>query len=280
MYRILFFLFSILFFSNCKTTQSTVQNTVTPKKAAFEFGAVEEFHSTILNEKRKLNIYLPTGYHPDSVATYPVIYLLDGSVGEDFLHISGLVEFMNLYNVIPKSIVVGIANVDRKRDFTYPSKDSLDLKDLPTSGGGENFINFLEKEVQPFINKNYKTTTHKTIIGQSLGGLIATEILMKRPALFDDYIIISPSLWWDRAALLKKADDYLQQDFASKKRIFISLGTEHPVMQEVADGLVNAIDRAKNENIQMTYQPYYEETHATILHIAVYYGFKELYKKK
>lgn len=167
-------------------------------KKVFPFGVIETIDSQEFSEKRTLNIYLPDGYHPDSLTTYPSIYVLDGSSNEDFPHIAGLAQFMNMYDILPKSIVVGIANVDMYRDFTAPNSDKRDKKSLPTSAGSEKFINFIEKEVQPFVKKNYKTNGHKTIIGQSLGGLVATEILLKRHYLFEDHIIVSPSLWWDK----------------------------------------------------------------------------------
>ena len=118
----------------------------------FVLGYTEEVYSDILDEDRKLNVYLPDGY--DTNKRYPVIYLLDGSADEDFIHIVGLVQFNNFSWIdrVPKSIVVGIGNKDRKRDFTYPSHRAKDKDLLPTGGGSARFIDFIEKEVQPFIN--------------------------------------------------------------------------------------------------------------------------------
>lgn len=132
--------------------------------------------------------------------------MLDGSLDEDFIHISGLVQFGSFYwiNLVPESIVVGISNVDRKRDFTYPSNNLIDKKELPTSGKSAVFISFIEKELQPLINDKYNTNNTKTLIGRSLGGLLATEILFEKPNLFNNYVIVSPSLWWDDELLLKK----------------------------------------------------------------------------
>lgn len=245
----------------------------------FPFGVIEEIYSEELSEKRVINIYLPQDYHPDSLKTYPTIYVLDGSAHEDFPHIAGLAQFMNMYEILPKSIVVGIANVDRYRDFTYPSKDKRDLKDLPTSGGSEKFINFIEKELQPFITENYKTNSKKTIIGQSMGGLLATEILLKKHYLFTDYIIVSPSLWWDEQRLVNNAASFFNSNKTISKNIFISLGKEHPVMHEVADKLVASIKESDNKNITLFYEPILEEDHATILHKAVYNAFQKLNKK-
>ncbi len=245
----------------------------------FPFGVVEHLDSKALGEARVLNIYLPQGYHPDSSATYPVIYVLDGSAHEDFPHIAGLAQFLNMYDLLPKSIVVGIANVDRYRDFTYPSSDEEDQKNLPTSGGSEKFIRFVETEAQPFVNKHYKTSDHNTIIGQSLGGLIATEILMTKPALFDDYIIVSPSLWWDKQQLVGKAASFFKERQDLEKKIFVSLGREHPVMHEVADQLVAAIKNSGNDKLTVFYEPILDEDHATILHHAVYRAFRTIYAK-
>ncbi|WP_223274517.1 alpha/beta hydrolase [Salibacter halophilus] len=155
-----------------------------PKKISetdFSIGKTIEIESALLNETRELNIYLPLRYSGDSLKNYPVIYLLDGSKDEDFIHISGIVQFgsFSWINMIPESIVVGISNVDRKRDFTFPSQNEQDIKELPSSGESANFIAFLEKELQPFIGANLRTSGTRTIIGQSLGGLLATEILFK-----------------------------------------------------------------------------------------------------
>lgn len=155
-------------------------------------GIIDSILSNELGENRTLNIYLPAGYSKDSTATYPVIYLLDGSADEDFIHIAGLVQFANFpwVNLLPKSIVVGIANVDRRRDFTYPTTLEKDRKEYPTTGHSEKFIRFLEKELQPYIQKKYSSNPQKMIVGQSLGGLLATEILFKKPTLLISTLLL------------------------------------------------------------------------------------------
>lgn len=274
--KIAYFIFLLLWIAQPARAQQQADPRYARAEQLFPFGVVEAIDSKELGEKRVLNIYLPEGYHPDSLTTYPVIYLLDGSAHEDFPHIAGLVQFMNMYELLPKSIVVGIANVDRYRDFTRPSRDEEDTKSLPSSGGSEKFIDFIEKEVQPFIEKHYRTNSPKTIIGQSMGGLLCTEILLDKPKLFDDYIIVSPSLWWDQQSLVNRAADILKANGKLRKRIFISLGKEHPVMHEVADKLVDAIRSSGNAQLELFYEPLLEENHATILHRAVYLAFEKL----
>jgi predicted alpha/beta superfamily hydrolase len=246
----------------------------------FPFGFIETFYSNELDEERVLNIYVPDGYHPDSLHLYPTVYVLDGSYNEDFPHIAGLVQFMNMYDLMPKSIVVGIANVDRYRDFTSLSKVKEDIEAIPNNGGAKKFIRFLENEVQPLIDKKYKSNGHKSLIGQSLGGLMVCEILMSKPQLFNDYIIVSPSLWWNNEELVNRAAIYFKENQDLNKKVYVSLGKEHPVMHKVADQFVAAIKDSKNKNIKLFYRPILDEDHATILHLAVYNAFKTLKQKK
>ena len=247
----------------------------------FVLGVIDEIQSKELNEKRILNIYLPEGYDPKDTIKYPVIYLLDGSANEDFIHIVGLVQFNSFewINQVPRSIVVGIASVDRKRDFTFPTTFPEEKKTAPTSGGSDKFISFLEKELQPFIQTTYKANASKTIIGQSLGGLLATEILIKKPALFNKYIIISPSLWWDNGSLLNHPFSNI-----GNTDIYIGVGKEGlglsatpRVMEVDANVLADKIRSKKIKGVKVYFDYLPLENHATVMHQAVFNAFRLLY---
>lgn len=248
------------------------------KESDFSIGKTINIKSTILDEIRTLNIYLPLGYSDDSLKTYPVIYLLDGSKDEDFIHISGIVQFgsFSWINMVPASIVVGIGNVDRKRDFTFPSQNELDQKEFPTSGGSAKFIGFIQKELQPFIDSRYKTTNVKTIIGQSLGGLLASEILFKKPELFDNYIIVSPSLWWDDENFL----DLQPRASESSKSIYIAGGKEGEVMERTAKALYSRIMANKRNDTNLIYEFLEDKSHGDALHLAVYNAFEKIFNLK
>lgn len=259
------------------------QKTPNFQKEAFKIGESLTFKSEILEEERTVNIYLPAGYHPDSMATYPVIYLLDGTADEDFIHIAGIVQFMNYpwVNLLPKSIVVGIANVDRKRDFTFPTTIEKDKKDFPTTGGSKAFIRFIGEELQPLIQKTYPTNGTKTIIGQSLGGLLATEILFKQSNLFDNYIIVSPSLWWNNESLLDYSfEEIFTNNFSPKKKIYIAVGKEGKVMEKDAKALFKKIKKETPKSVKSTFEYFKGSNHANILHLAVYSAFEKLFAPK
>lgn len=258
-----------------------VPDTITP----FVLGRIVQIQSQELNEKRILNIYLPEGYNESDTTKYPVIYLLDGSADEDFIHIVGLVQYCSFewINLVPKSIVVGIATVDRRRDFTFPTTIKEDQKNYPTTGHSDKFISFLEKELQPYMEKNYKTTDSKTIIGQSLGGLLETEILFSKPYLFNTYIIVSASLWWDNGSILNRDPEILKSRFNQPTDIYIGVGKEGltptaiPRVMEVDANLLAEKLKATNSKTVKVYFDYLpQENHATIMHQAVYNGFTAL----
>ena len=244
----------------------------------FNIGEIAEIKSVILNENRTLNIYLPEGYNDKE--KYPVIYLLDGSANEDFIHIVGLVQYFNMTFKMPNTIIVGIANVDRRRDFTFPTKNAALKKTYPTTGGSAKFIDFVEKELQPYINANYKLNDTSYLIGQSLGGLMATEILLKKPDLFTNYIIVSPSLWWDDESLLKEAPALLAAQTDTKKWVYISVGTEGKVMEGDAADLLKTLQTCGKKNLKIDFVPLPKENHATILHNSVYEALKILFPHK
>ncbi|MCL8006858.1 alpha/beta hydrolase-fold protein [Gelidibacter japonicus] len=249
-------------------------------KVPLTFGEVVSIDSKILSESRTLNIYLPDGYNTADTLKYPVIYLLDGSMNKDFLHIVGLVQFFNLQMNMPKTIVVGIANIDRKRDFTFPTTDRKLKMDYPTTGGSRKFIDFLESEVQPYIKANYPTTNQKMLIGQSLGGLLATEILFKKPTLFTDYIIVSPSLWWDNESLLKDARMFLGAHSKMPANVYVSVGAEGEIMEREAKSLAELLKNSGKPNLNSEFLFLSNENHATILHQSVNDTFKLMYPYK
>jgi predicted alpha/beta superfamily hydrolase len=238
-------------------------------------GEIRTIKSKILNEDRTLNIYLPQNF--DKTKSYPIIYLLDGSMNEDFIHVTGLVQFFNQMYSMPETIVVGIANIDRKKDFTFHT-DLKDLqKDYPTTGHSDKFISFLEKELKPYIESQFKTTD-KYLFGQSLGGLLATEILLKKPEMFNNYFIISPSLWWDDESLLKQATQLLTKIPDTKKFIYVSVGKgEHPVMIKDAENLDNILKKSNKKNWTVEYKMMETDNHATILHRSLYEGLVKMF---
>ncbi len=249
------------------------------KKSDIKLGETLSFQSRVLNESRQLNIYTPPSYGKTD-KKFPVIYVLDGSLDEDFIHIVGLTQFASFswINTIEESIVVGVSNVDRKKDFTFPSNNKQDQEEFPTAGHSKQFISFLTTEVIPMIEKEYQINNNRTLIGQSLGGLLATEILYKHTSLFDKYIIVSPSLWWDDESLLDIEGDFT----APYPKVYVAVGKEGPTMETGATKLYYKTWLSLNKD--NAYYDFLEDAnHGDALHLATYNAFrkfKEVAEKK
>ncbi len=204
-------------------------------------GKIDSIQSTILTEKRKIWIYVPDGGQGDIFARqhYPVVYLLDGDA--HFSSVVGMIQQLSSVNgntICPEMIVVGIPNTDRTRDLTPTHIDVdppyMDSASSKTSGGGEKFISFMEKELIPYIDAQYPTDPYKMLIGHSFGGLTVMEAFVHHTNLFNAYICVDPSMWWDKQTLLKEAKNILAEKKFQGTSLFL--------------GIANTMDEGMNIN--------------------------------
>lgn len=237
-------------------------------------------NSNILNEERTCLISLPDSYSDESYLerTYPVIILLDGYV--HFKTTAGIVHFMsssrNRNYSMPESIIIAIENVDRERDFTVTK---IKTKRPNTMGGGRNFLSFIEKELIPFIDKNYRTETYRTLIGHSLGGLLATNSFMDKNSVFDAYLAIDPSIWWNEEMTKSKVDAV--HPAALNKRLFIATANQgernYERNKKRHDLLYELLKTKSGDNSKIKIAYYANEDHRSVPLIAIYDGLKYLH---
>jgi predicted alpha/beta superfamily hydrolase len=171
--------------------------------------------STILNEERSFEVHVPSGRGP-----FDTVYVLDGQA-----HFANVVDTLARVGR-PETIVVGLGNIWlRDRDYT-PTQVAPSAFVTPAaakaSGGGKRFIEHVRQELIPYIDAHYPANASRTLIGHSLGGLIAVEILLKHPRLFQRFVVIDPSLWWDDAALLQQSRDLLRNQ-SKGTRMFVAI---------------------------------------------------------
>lgn len=157
--------------------------------------------STRVNEPRVINVYTPPGYI-GTRRLYPVLFMPDGGINEDFPHVIKTVDSLIAARAIRPIIVVGIPNTQRRRDLTGPTRVKSDSAIAPKVGGSAEFRRFLHEEVVPEIGKRYRTTGERGIMGESLAGLFVVEQFLMDPGLFDHYIAFDPSVWWNAGALM------------------------------------------------------------------------------
>jgi len=193
--------------------------------------------SQVLNEDRTIWVRMPAAAQGRN-ERYAVAYLTDG--GANVNEIGAIIDFLAGANLMPPLIVVGITNTDRVRDLT-PSKADVKNSDgtvdsYPTSGGADKFLDFVQSELVPEIEKRYPAQPFRIIVGHSLGGLFAIHALMSRPQLFQACIATSPSLWWDDFHTLRQAQKFFPGQKEFPKTLFFALGREGgPMAKGFAD---------------------------------------------
>ena len=161
--------------------------------------------SRVLGEARRINVQTPPRYEVDGRVRYPVLYMPDGGLEEDFPHVAATVEAAIRAGEIDAMILVGIENTERRRDLTGPTAVASDRRIAPRVGGSAAFRAFIADELMPEVERRYRTSARRAIVGVSLAGLFVLETLFVRPELFDTYIALSPSLWWNDGALVEGA---------------------------------------------------------------------------
>jgi predicted alpha/beta superfamily hydrolase len=228
------FLFLFYLLSIAANAQDVTGNTIV-------LGHTDSIQSKILNEKRTVWVHLPAGAgsSKNTGLRYPVVYVLDGS--EHFASVSGMIQYLSEANgnmICPDMIVVGINNTDRTRDLT-PTNSRFDYENkltnsFKTSGGGEKFTSFIEKELMPYIESKYPSAPFRMLIGHSFGGLTAVNILINHTELFNAYTIIDPSMWWDDHKLLKQANIVLNQKSFAGKYVFMGIANTMPAGDDTA----------------------------------------------
>ncbi len=244
-----------------------------------------KIHSSILNEDRFFDSYLP----PSSKKSLDVIYVLDGQA-----------QFRNVVNTLKilgeEKIVIGIGNIWlRDRDYTPTHVNAgvyVDSTAAAISGGCEKFISHLEKELIPYINSNFPADATRIIVGHSLGGLTALYILLRHEGLFQNFVLIDPSMWWDDSNLLKQTNELLKKT-SVKIELFLAIANtanknKNNIEAIRADNTTNTaqirpgiilldyLKAASKKNILLDWKYYKDQSHMSVFQPAVLDGLRFL----
>lgn len=260
------FAFSVCLFGLCASACHGFKQPASVQQAKAEVGQInigESFaiDSKVLSEPRNINVYLPMGYHK-SDAKFPVLYLIDGGLDQDFLHIAGTVQLGALWARSRSAIIVGIETKDRRRELTGKTSDVELLKRYPTAGSSSLFRAFIRDEVIPAVDKKYRVSSERAVIGESLAGLFIVETYLRDPKIFTQYAAISPSLWWDNGKLAADAKRLVAEQPDNNAPLYLTLANEGKETEAGMGAIINAL-RGKQG---YCYSPKLDATHATIYH--------------
>ena len=212
MFKHLIAIIVIMLLANISTAYGKVRGTAITDSLA----------SKILAEQRDLLVHLPNNYQQNTELNYPVLYLLDGQ--RNLNHAAGTLDLLNQSNMAQEMIIIAINNTHRTRDLTPTYDESYN--EWGISGGADNFLDFIEKELIPYVNKSYRTNNFKILSGHSFGGLLAVYALQSRPQLFQAHFAFSPSLWWHDEVIFKDTEKFLANTAELNNYLYVNMGNE------------------------------------------------------
>jgi len=242
-------------------------------------GTVKRFamKSAVLGEERVILVRTPAGYETNKL-NYPVLYMTDGDAHMG--HTASTIEFLTQNGRIPDLIVVGITNTDRTRDLTpvrSSNKNAAGELQFPTSGGADNFLKFIETELIPEIEKQYRVQPYRILAGHSLGGLFAIHTMISKPGVFNSYIAVSPSLQWENGEALKRATEFLKNQKELKATLFVSLGNEPGAIGDSFESFREALAKTKIKDFEWQAERMDDEDHGSVVLRSHYFGLRKVY---
>ena len=261
----------------CAISSASAQTTSSALVASpLVIGETFTIESKVMREVRRINVYKPPGY-TDSSARVPVLYMPDGGIAEDFLHVAGLVQVGVGNGTMRAFLLVGIENTERRRDMTGPTENAEDRKIAPRVGGSAAFREFIRKELMPAIESRYRTTDETAIVGESLAGLFVVETFLREPDMFDTYIAFDPSLWWNNGKIVADMPALLKGRKLTGKSLYIATSS-NAGFAELGPRFDTAIRSSSMAGLEWRYTTLPSETHATIYHPAALQAFRALFK--
>jgi uncharacterized protein len=269
-----------IFLTSCLSLLASisVSNAVQAGEASpLVMGETFTIDSKILGETRRINIYVTHPYGEAEDTPLPVLYMPDGGISEDFLHVAGLIQVSVGNGTMRPFLLVGIENTQRRRDLTGPTEDPEDRKIAPKVGESKAFRKFIRTELMPEIKHRYRTTSETAIVGESLAGLFVVETFLLEPDLFDSYIAFDPSLWWNKRQLVNSAKNYVDKKSGRKKALYLATSNEKDIA-DITGQFAAVLEQQSLPDFVFHYEPMPEEKHSTIYHPAAIKAFRKLFK--
>ena len=194
-------------------------------------GSIHRIRSTVYGNEQVITVRLPRGYADNPQRRYPVLFSVDGGPDQDFELLAGVAAEAEFSTSIEPFILIGVKTEDRYRQLT-PVMTRLPVERLRENfgermvpGGADTFRRYLERDVLPWATSRYRTG-RKVLTAASLGGLFVLDTFLQRPEMFDDYIALTPSFWWDVGRVVDEAAQAMARHGPSNRRIYFTMGDE------------------------------------------------------
>ena len=240
---------------------------------------VRGIRASSIDQEYKLHIYLPAAY-ADSARVFPVIYLTDSDAY--FGLVRSMAANLRYGNMIPDVVVVGIAYEEDVQSYLRKrERDLLPAADPnhPGSGGAGKFLSFLEEELIPFIESEYRVDPgDRTIMGMSGGATFALYALCDSPEIFGRYIIISPYLVYGQEVVLDLEDAYAARHDSLPVHVYSAMGSLEPAFAiDPWRQLVGRMQGRDYEGLELRCETLEGLSHMDIVFSAYARGMKEVF---
>jgi len=230
--------------------------------------------SVALGEARRVEVTLPASYDWAAERRYPVLYLLDGQTHG--AHAVASSAFLAAQGELPELIVVSVASTVRVRDFTQT--------DWPQAwiggGGAAHFTRFLLTELVPRIERDYRclrSPSFRILAGHSASAQYVLHQLATRPADFDAYLAMAPSLDWDGELPIRELESALPRAERPARFAYFAYGDDSE--QALAEDLrlARALAAAAPGTLRAQVRAFPEERHSALPLLALIDGLRSLY---
>ncbi|WP_420581570.1 alpha/beta hydrolase-fold protein [Reichenbachiella sp.] len=221
---------------------------------SIQIGQLHRISSKFLEEERAIQVYLPKGYK-DTDKQYPTLYILDGQWY--FFNGVAIQESMRGEYLLPEMIVVGVL-MDR------PGRNQTLNKQW------DEFKSFLQLELVPYVNKNFRTTQENILFGWENAAFMACELILDKPGVFDGAIASNGAY----------IDDNMLQPFDSlntQRYLFLANSTKDIYTVSYSNKAAEYLESAQSENLIWEYRLFKDEIHETLANVSLFQGLKFYY---
>lgn len=251
-------------------------------------------YSEELQQHYLIDVFLPAGYQPKEsefqFPKYPPIYVLNSRPN------AVMAAMLRHVSEMSREIIIGIDFADENgnpvdsfaaytRDLTPTADDDWAQASTVGAGGrAEDFIQFIENEVKPFVNETYNVNkNNETLVGHSFGGLFGLYVLFNHSDSFNRYVIASPSIWWDDAVTFEFEDSYANSHSNMAKKVFISVGSKEFVsgpqgMIENTQNMVQKLESRNYPDLKLSFTNFEDETHESVVGISIHKGIETVFR--
>ncbi len=223
--------------------------------------------SKVLNDERAISVYYPPSYFFKANEKFPVLYILDGDY--NFQYVAGLLELWGgISEDIPEMILVAISG---KGTNTYRKNCKPNFPNIKDAGNADRVIDFIQNELIPFVDCNFKSNGYKILAGHSVGGIFVSYTALKNPHLFNHYIAISPALWWSDNAM----ETIFKKKYTHKildASIYFSLADEKGM------GVKRYLKLIKNTSKNYRFKQFPDENHNSTGNKAYQWALQDIFK--